>query len=88
MLSSVLNSKRVILVNIAIIRAFVRLRQILAAHQELAQRFEELDEQVGQNTADIETVSRIIQQLLEPSPENTAMTTTMERINSAIRLAL
>ena len=70
MLSSVLNSKRAILVNIAIIRAFVRLRQILAAHQELAQRFHELEEQVGQNTADIETVSRIIQQLLEPPPES------------------
>ena len=70
MLSSVLNSKRAILVNIAIIRAFVRLRQILAAHQDLAQHFKELEEQVGQNTADIETVSRIIQQLLEPPPES------------------
>ena len=70
MLSSVLNSKRAILVNIAIIRAFVRLRQILASHEELAQRFHELEEQVGQNTADIETVSRIIQQLLEPPLES------------------
>jgi phage regulator Rha-like protein len=69
MLSSVLNSKRAILVNIAIIRAFVRLREILAGHQELAQRFKELEEQVGQNTAGIETVSRIIQRLLEPPPE-------------------
>jgi hypothetical protein len=65
MLSSVLNSKRAILVNIAIIRAFVRLREILAGHQELAERFKELEEQVGQNTADIETVSRIIQQVLK-----------------------
>jgi hypothetical protein len=39
MLSSVLKSQRAIQVNIAIIRAFVRLRQVLAEHQELAERF-------------------------------------------------
>jgi len=65
MLSSVLNSKRAIFVNLAIIRAFVRLREILAGHQELAERFKELEEQVCQNTADIETVSPIIQLVLK-----------------------
>lgn len=60
MLSSVLNRKRTIQLNIAIIRTFMRLRQILAAHHELAQRFKELEEQVGQNAADIESVSRVI----------------------------
>jgi hypothetical protein len=43
MLSSVLNSERAIQVNIAIIRAFTRLRQFLATHQELAQKLEELE---------------------------------------------
>ena len=38
MLSTVLNSKRAIGVNIAIMRTFVRLRQILATHKELAER--------------------------------------------------
>ena len=38
MLSSVLKSKRAIAVNIAIMRAFVRLRQILATHKDLAER--------------------------------------------------
>ena len=60
MLSSVLNGKRTIQLNIAIIRAFMRLRQILAAHHERAQRFKELEEQVRQNAADIESVSRVI----------------------------
>jgi hypothetical protein len=38
MLSTVLNSKRAIAVNIAIMRTFVRLRQILATHKDLAER--------------------------------------------------
>ena len=41
MLSSVLRSKRAIRVNIAIMRTFVRLRQILATHKELAQKLED-----------------------------------------------
>jgi hypothetical protein len=43
MLSSVLNSERAIRVNIEIIRAFVRLRQILTSHRELARKIEELE---------------------------------------------
>ena len=43
MLSSVLRSKRAIRVNIEIMRAFVRLRQMLASHIELARKFEELE---------------------------------------------
>ncbi|MBI4676382.1 MAG: ORF6N domain-containing protein [Elusimicrobia bacterium] len=43
MLSGVLNSPRAIQVNIAIMRAFVRLREMLAAHKDLARRFDELE---------------------------------------------
>ncbi len=43
MLSSVLSSERATQVNIAIMRAFVRLRQILASHSELARKLEELE---------------------------------------------
>lgn len=42
MLSSVLRSGRAIEVNIAIMRTFVRLRQLLASHEDLARQFEEL----------------------------------------------
>lgn len=47
MLSSVLNSDRAIEVNIAIMRAFVRLREILATHKDLAHRLDELEKKVG-----------------------------------------
>jgi len=43
MLSSVLNSERAIHVNIEVIRAFVRLRQILSTHKDLARKLEELE---------------------------------------------
>jgi hypothetical protein len=43
MLSSVLRSPRAVQVNIEIMRAFVRLRGILAAHADLARRLDELE---------------------------------------------
>ena len=43
MLSSVLNSPRAVQVNIAIMRAFVRLRQLLSSHADLAQKLNELE---------------------------------------------
>jgi hypothetical protein len=43
MLSSVLHSERAVQVNIAIMRAFVRLRRLLATHKALARKLEELE---------------------------------------------
>jgi ORF6N domain-containing protein len=43
MLSTVLNSERAILVNIEIMRAFVKLRQMLASNAELSRRLDELE---------------------------------------------
>ena len=40
MLSSVLKSERAVQMNIAIIRAFIKLREVLASHKELAQRLD------------------------------------------------
>ena len=42
MLSSVLKSKRAVRVNLEIMRAFVRLRQVLATHESLARKLDEL----------------------------------------------
>lgn len=43
MLSSVLRSPRAVQVNIAIMRAFVKLRELLASHADLARRLEEME---------------------------------------------
>ncbi len=47
MLSSVLRSDRAAEVNVAIIRTFVKLREILATHKDLARKVEEHDRQIG-----------------------------------------
>src|SRR5215467_5593410 len=43
MLSAVLHSKRAVQMSIAIVRVFVRLRELLATHKELAHKMEELE---------------------------------------------
>jgi hypothetical protein len=55
MLSSVLNSERAVQMNIVIMRAFVRLREVLAANQDLAHRIEQI-EAVQQMHADAITI--------------------------------
>ena len=47
MLSSVLRSKRAVQVNIGIMRAFVRLREVLATNQDLARKVAEHDRQIA-----------------------------------------
>lgn len=69
MLSSVLNSERAILVNIAIIRTFVRLRRILATHEELARQMEELRWRQSEQGQQIEAVFETIQHLIEAPPD-------------------
>ncbi|MCI0613150.1 ORF6N domain-containing protein, partial [bacterium] len=43
MLSSVLRSRRAVMVNVEIMRAFVHLRQILSSHAELSQKLDQLE---------------------------------------------
>ena len=43
MLSSVLTSKRAVQVNIAIMRAFVRMREMLLDHQDLLRKIQEME---------------------------------------------
>ncbi len=63
MLSSVLNSERAIQVNIAIMRAFVHLRQLLATHEELAAKLVELERKYDEQ---FQVVFDAIRQLMAP----------------------
>lgn len=63
MLSSVLKSRNAILVNIEIMRAFVRLRQILATHKDLASKLDELESRYD---AQFQEVFKAIRQLMAP----------------------
>src|SRR5437762_9590186 len=66
MLSSVLNSERAIRVNIAIMRAFVKLRQMLETNRGLAQKFSELERHVGTQDEEIDAILEAIRQLMAP----------------------
>ena len=66
MLSSVLRSKQAVRVNIAIMRAFVRLREVLATHKELAQKLAELESQVEGHGHQIQSIFDAIRQLMAP----------------------
>ncbi len=61
MLSSVLRSHRAVLVNVQIMRAFVRLRQILATHKDLAVKLTELEKKYDDQ---FEEVFEAIRQLM------------------------
>ena len=63
MLSSVLRSKRAIHVNVEIMRAFVRLRQLLATHADLARKLEELEQKYD---AQFKAVFDAIRALMRP----------------------
>ena len=66
MLSSVLNSERAIQVNIAIMRVFVRLREMMATHKELAFKLVELEERLEGHDEQIQNIFEAIRQLMTP----------------------
>jgi len=66
MLSSVLNSERAIEVNIAIMRVFVRLREMLGTHKELAFKLVELEERLEGHDEQIRSIFEAIRQLMTP----------------------
>jgi hypothetical protein len=68
MLSSVLKSDRAIQVNIAIMRAFVNLREVLATHKELALRLEVLEKKFQKHDRSIREVFDAIRALLAFQP--------------------
>jgi hypothetical protein len=67
MLSGILRSKHAILVNIAIMRAFVKLRQILAANKDLTAKLEELERRVGSHDVKIQAIFEAIKRLTMPA---------------------
>ena len=64
MLSGVLKSKRAVRVNIAIMRAFVKLREMLSTHKELAFQFRELERKVDKHDGEIQAIFKAIQRLM------------------------
>ena len=69
MLSSVLNSKQAIEVNIRIIRIFTKMREILSTHKDILSKLDQLEKKVNKNDEDIQLIFRALKQLLNsPTP--------------------
>ncbi|MEW6162473.1 MAG: ORF6N domain-containing protein [Nitrospirota bacterium] len=66
MLSSVLRSKQAVHVNIAIMRAFVKLREILSINKELAHKLAQLERKIEKHDEEIKLIFDAIRQLMTP----------------------
>lgn len=66
MLSSVLKSRQAIQMNIRIIRAFVKFKEFLLAHKELAQKLEKLGQKIEKHDDEIQAIFEAIRQLMNP----------------------
>jgi ORF6N domain len=74
MLSSILNSKTAIAVNIRIIRVFTKMREYALTHKEILLQLARLEKEVKGNSKDIENIFMVLKELLEkeskPTPRN------------------
>ena len=68
MLSAVLKSKRAVQVNIAIMRTFVKLREMFALHKELAHKLEHLERKIEKHDSEIQNIFEAIRRLMVPLP--------------------
>ena len=66
MLSSVLRSKRAVQVNVEIMRAFVRLREMVSTQKKLEGRLSELESKIEDHDESIQTIFEAIRQLMAP----------------------
>jgi len=69
MLSSVLRSEQAIQVNIAVMRAFVKLREVLSTHKELAIKLKQLEMKIERHDEEIHAIFEAIRQLMASPPE-------------------
>ena len=68
MAATVLNSDRAVEMSVFVVRAFIRLRQILVANKEVAARIEELEKRLETHDGTIQRIIDVIMQLMNPPP--------------------
>src|ERR1035441_7015989 len=68
MLANVLKSPVAVRASIQVVRAFVRLRQMLATNEDLARKIEAIERKVGKHDSDLESILRILKQLPVAAP--------------------
>ena len=68
MASSVLNSQKAIEVSVYIVRAFVKIRQVIAEHKEVSRRIALIENRLADHDEQIIELIKAIKQLLKPDP--------------------
>ena len=72
MLASVLNSPVAVAASLQVVRAFVRLRELIAERDGLGRKVSDLERQVGRNSVDIGRIFDVLEELVElPAPSKT-----------------
>jgi hypothetical protein len=69
MAAMVLNSARATEVSVYVVRAFVRMREVLAAHKELAKKLDALERRIDSQDETIIEIVRAIRELMPPPPQ-------------------
>jgi hypothetical protein len=67
MLASVLNTPRATEASVFVVRAYVKLREVLATHKDLARKVEELERKFGTHNEAIQSLVRALRQLTAPT---------------------
>lgn len=68
MAATVLNSERAVEMSVFVVRAFVRLREMLATNQQLASKIDELEQRLDTHDASIQELIEAIRELMAPEP--------------------
>ena len=66
MLCSVLSSERAVQMNVLIVRAFVKLREMLASHKDLAHKLMDLERQQREHGSQLAAVYTMVKRLIAP----------------------
>lgn len=69
MLASVLKSDTAIKLSILIVKAFIRLREIISTHKELIRKLQDLERKMGHHDEEIRLIFEAIRQLMALPPE-------------------
>ena len=68
MVANILNSPQAVEMSVLVVRAFVRMRRLLAAHGELTRQLSALERKVGTHDEQIQVIFETIRQLMAPPP--------------------
>ena len=68
MAASILNSPRAVDASVFVVRAFVKLREVLATHRALAKKLSELEAKIGAHDQEIQLILETLRRMMQPAP--------------------